>query len=271
MLLDAAEFSTLIGSAYVDVTDKVLDKEHLAAHCPTCDREVALQVEHIEGVVIRLSKTVNTKWADFSFPFTVTFKCPICSGLGMWIVFRVSMSSAKHTANLSHALEKNADVKIYRIAAIPPDGINEIEELPKEPASLRTAYGEAIQCLSNNCPMAAAAMFRRALQIITRDILGARPGTLASELSSLRGNSNKLGITLTSSFDKHSFILKEIGNQAAHPDKDPDLLSFSYDDAYDLYGIFLEIVSELFIVPQAAERARRAIMERRKIRDRTLQ
>ena len=113
--------------------------------------------------------------------------------------------------------------------------------------------------------MAAAAMFRRALQVITRDILGASPGNLASELKSLVGKENKLGVRLSRSFDNHSYLIKEIGNQAAHPDADPDLLSFTYEDAMDLHAIFLELISELFVAPAAAARAVQSLMDRRKI------
>jgi hypothetical protein len=38
-----------------------------------------------------------------------------------------------------------------------------------------------------NPNIAAAAMFRRALQIITRELLGARPGNLANELNEVVG------------------------------------------------------------------------------------
>jgi hypothetical protein len=159
----------------------------------------------------------------------------------------------------------NVIQRIYRIAAIPPEGKYEIPELPEDPASLRMAYREAIQCLNNNCPMAAAAMFRRALQIITRDILGAPPSILAKELAWAVGKPNKLGVTLSKAFETNSFILREVGNQGAHPDKDPDLLDFTPEDAGALYEIFLEVVSELFVVPVAARAAKQSLMDRRKI------
>jgi len=113
--------------------------------------------------------------------------------------------------------------------------------------------------------MAAAAMFRRALQIITRDILGASHGKLAKKLASLVDKPNKLGVTLSTSFDSHGYIIREVGNQAAHPDRDPDLLSFTHEDAQDLYEIFLDLVSELFVAPAAVERAKASLMSHRKL------
>jgi hypothetical protein len=43
---------------------------------------------------------------------------------------------------------------------------------------------------------------------------------------------------------------------AGHPDSDPDLLDFTQRDAEDLADIFMEIVSELFIVPAAMQKAK---------------
>lgn len=60
-----------------------------------------------------------------------------------------------------------------------------------------------------NCFCASAAMFRRALQIITRDILGAKPSTLDKEIKSLIGVKNNLGITLTNDFSDNGYIIKE--------------------------------------------------------------
>ena len=104
-----------------------------------------------------------------------------------------------------------------------------------------------------------------ALQIITRDILGAKPDSLANEIKSLIGVKNKLGITLINDFSENSYIVKECGNQGAHPDKDPDLLDFAPEDARNLYNIFLEIVSDLFVAPIAAKKAREDLLNKRKI------
>ena len=73
------------------------------------------------------------------------------------------------------------------------------------------------------------------------------------------------GAAVTSDFASVGHIVKEAGNQGAHPDKDPDLLDFKQQDAQDLRDIFMELVSELFIVPEAARRARDEFLARRKI------
>lgn len=61
-----------------------------------------------------------------------------------------------------------------------------------------------------------------------------------------------------------------MGNQAAHPDADPDLLSFTHQDAQNLYEIFLNIVAELFVAPAAAQKATEGLMTRRKLAEKPL-
>ena len=155
--------------------------------------------------------------------------------------------------------------KTFRLLSIPGEAQYDIPGLPEEPASLKKAYLEAVKSIDNNCPMAAAALFRRGLQIITRDILGAKPSRLANELKSLKNKQNKLGVKLTKDFHDNAYIVKEVGNQAAHPDNDPDLLDFVPEDAENLHRIFLEIVAELFVAPEAARKAKEELFEKRKL------
>jgi hypothetical protein len=115
-----------------------------------------------------------------------------------------------------------------------------------------------------NAHLAAAAMFRRALQVITRDLLRATPGNLANELNEVVGKTYNGGV-VTKKFADVGYIIKEAGNQGAHPDKDPDLLEFTSQDAQDLQDIFMDLVSELFIVPAAKEKALVEFLARRKI------
>src|SRR5262249_44469762 len=123
--------------------------------------------------------------------------------------------------------------RFYRITSLPSEGIEDIEELPREPPALREAYRQAIRAMDANAHIAAAAMFRRALQVITRELLGATPGNLANELREVVGKTFNGGV-LTESFANIGYIVKEAGNQGAHPDQAPDLLSFTADDAADL-------------------------------------
>jgi len=253
---------------YPEVTDRILDKEHVAGFCPKCNRDMGLQILQTKTSI---KKTEYGMVDDFSWPLEVVLRCPRCGLFSLWILHKISRqeedTAPSRAASALAAIKPPHKVveRIYRIVAIPPEGKFEIPELPQEPTSLRKAYREAIQCWNSNCPMAAAAMFRRALQIITPGILVTSPSTLANELVSLVGKPNKLGVTLSKAFQDNSYIIREVGNQSAHPDQDPDLLSFTSEDAGALYDIFLEVVSELFVVPAAAQAAKQKLMERRKI------
>jgi hypothetical protein len=151
------------------------------------------------------------------------------------------------------------------MTSVPSEGLEDIDELPEEPPSLRIAYRQAIRAMDANAHLAAAAMFRRALQVITRDLLGTKPGNLGVELKEAVGKSYK-GAIVSEDFGNVGYIVKEAGNQGAHPDKDPDLLEFTSKDAQDLRQIFMELVSELFIVPAATRKARAEFLARRKIK-----
>jgi hypothetical protein len=107
-------------------------------------------------------------------------------------------------------------------------------------------------------------MFRRALQVITRDLLKAKPGNLANELNEVVGKTYN-GTTITNNFANVGYIIKEAGNQGAHSDKDPDLLDFAPEDADDLQEIFMELVNDLFVAPAAAKKSRDEFLARRKI------
>jgi hypothetical protein len=65
----------------------------------------------------------------------------------------------------------NIESRYFRVTSVPSEGLEEIDELPQNPPSLRVAYRQAIRAMDVNAQLAAAAMFRRALQVITRDIL----------------------------------------------------------------------------------------------------
>ena len=73
------------------------------------------------------------------------------------------------------------------------------------------------------------------------------------------------GIVFTKNFADVAYIIKEAGNQGAHPDKDPDLLEFTPEDARDLQDVFMELVSDLFVVAAAAAKSKAEFLARRKI------
>lgn len=249
---------------YIDVTNEFDDKNHHTGFCSNCKKTVGFQIieRHVAKCNVRPSMYSESYDSDFTPPYSIYFRCPICKLFKVWIVFERRLKEERTV---------NGEIKIYgvdhifRVTSLPNEGTQDIPELPENPPSLRKAYKEAIRCMDANCFLASAAMFRRVLQIITRDILGAKPASLANEIKSLIGVKNKLGITLTNDFSKNSYIVKECGNQGTHPDKDPDLLDFTPEDAQNLYNIFLEIVSDLFVAPIAAKKAKEDLLNKRKI------
>jgi hypothetical protein len=250
MILSQDDFDQYVTETYPDVTDSLESEHRLFEYCPYCKARMGLDVirrEYVYYLVKQVPDGPVVKRADNTYPYICVFQCPDCKAERRWFLYSVNR-------------------RTYRIMSIPGDSGAEIDELPADPPVLRKAYSEAIRSFDANCPMAAAAMIRRALQVITREILGAPRGNLGAELKWLRGKPNKLGLTLSQDFHENAYIIKEAANQAAHPDEDPDLLSFTEEDARDLNTIFLDLVTELFVVPEAGRRAKEEMIKRRKIR-----
>jgi hypothetical protein len=252
MFKSKAELHAYVIENYPEVTDSRIDDDHWDLQCTVCKVTRGFQVSK------RILGTMQTAYEqysqDFEAPITYVFRCPVCSAFKQWIVYELYLRNPE-----------NKQIKrYYRVTSVPTDGLEEITELPEQPPSLRVAYRQAIRAMDANAQLAAAAMFRRALQIITRELLGAKPGNLAKELNEVVGKSYN-GATVTANFANNAYLVKEVGNQGAHPDADPDLLDFTAQDAEDLQQIFMEIVSELFIIPAAARKAREDFMARRKV------
>ena len=250
MILSQDDFDKYVVANYPEVTDSISSERRIFEYCPYCRARMGMDVLHL-GYVYKLVKTTPMrepeKRIDHDYPKVCVFRCPDCKSERRWFLYEVYQ-------------------RLYRIMSIPGDSGAEIDELPLEPVALRKAYEEAIHALDANCPMAAAAMIRRALQVITRDILGAPPGNLGVELNWLKGKPNKLGVILSQDFHGNAYVIKEAANQAAQPDTAPDLLSFTDEDARNLNSIFLDLVTELFVIPEATKRAKDEMMKRRKIK-----
>lgn len=260
-MLDNDWLTKYITENYLDVTEQFDGEEHLNCFCSVCKKDVGFQITEREGVSHR-----TEYWSysmDFEHPYSICFRCPSCKLYKIWIVFKRDLRY--EVVNEEGVPVRYSEEHIFRVASLPNEGLVEISGLPDSPPSLKKAYKEAIRCMDANCFLGSAAMFRRALQIITREILGAKPGTLAQEIKSLMGVPNKLGVTLTNDFSDNWYIIKECGNQGAHPDDDPDLLDFTPEDAKNLHNIFLEIVSELFVAPAAAQKAKADLIAKRKL------
>ncbi|KKW35955.1 hypothetical protein A2852_02065 [Candidatus Adlerbacteria bacterium RIFCSPHIGHO2_01_FULL_54_23] len=256
MFIDKETEQNYILENYPEVTDSRLDDNHWDLFCSTCNIVRGFQVVRKAYTADKGQYSTSVNW---DAPRTVYFKCPVCGTYKFWILFRLSVPEVREDGQ-TYSVER-----WYKVTSIPNDGSEEIEELPDEPASLRTAYRQAVRAMDANAHIAAAAMFRRALQVITREILKATPGNLANELQAVVGTKYN-GVTVSQDFSDVGYIIKEAGNQGAHPDDDPDLLDFTQQDAEDLQNIFMELVSELFVVPEAKRKAKDDFLKRRKIK-----
>ena len=252
MFANENELKLYVVQNYPEVTDARIDENHWDLLCDKCQVTRGFQLTWKDHS--RLRGYYGAYTDDWRAPETLLFRCPVCHAFKQWIVYKVQLQDA----------EGKWSEHYYRVTSLPNEGLEEIAELPDNPPSLRRAYREAIRAMDANANIAAAAMFRRALQIITRELLKARPGNLANELKEVVGKTFNGG-TVTAQFGEIGYVVKEAGNQGAHPDQDPDLLDFTAEDARDLQGIFMELVSELFIVPAAVQKARQEFMDRRKI------
>ncbi|RYY49988.1 MAG: DUF4145 domain-containing protein [Chitinophagaceae bacterium] len=143
----------------------------------------------------------------------------------------------------------------------------EIEEIPREYTSLRGTAAEAKYCLLHSKNIAAAIMFRRGIQILAKDVLGAPGGrtNLYKQLEWLKTNPNNLGIDLVDVFHENAQIIKDVGNQGAHPDDDESLHSFTKEDAEAMHDLFISIVYEVFIKPARLKALQEELRTSRKL------
>lgn len=252
-----------IVASFPEVSDNRIDKSHWDLLCTTCKVVRGFQVT--KRVNRFFGTEYNVRQEDRAAATCYFFKCPVCGSFKQWIVFEIAFERDSRTEKDQQGVPlKETYNRYFRVTSLPPEGLEEIAELPAEPPALREAYRQAIRASDANAHIAAAAMFRRAVQVITRDFLGAKPATLAAELKEVIGKTYD-GVTITQSFADVGYIIKEAGNQGAHPDVDPDLLSFTAADAADLQKIFMELVTDLFVVPAAVRKTRADFLKRRKI------
>jgi hypothetical protein len=154
--------------------------------------------------------------------------------------------------------------KLFRLPIIEETYAN--KDIPAQYTSLKDTVSEASFCLSHSRNIAAAILFRRALQILSKDILGAQGRTLYLQLEWLKTNKNLLSIELAAVFHENAKILKDIGNQGAHPDDDITLHNFTKKDADGLHDLFISIVYEVFVKPAKLKALQEELKQSRKLK-----
>ena len=252
MFTSTKDHIAYIKGNYPDVTPQNAASNNWPIFCTNCKMVCGFQITET-ALAKQPGDSAYIAMSDALSPIAIWFRCPVCRAHKQWITYRIS--------------EPEGDLRVltmvtryYRVASLPCDGSEDISELPTEPPALRAAYQEAVRSMDANAHMAAAAMFRRAVQVITRNILKAKPSTLGNELKEVVGKKFN-GVTIERNFAEIGFIIKEAGN----PDRDEDLLDFTPQDAQDLQTIFMELVAELFVVPAAIRTTKDNFSKRRKL------
>lgn len=154
---------------------------------------------HPEERLIYVGQDVDKEWA------VARFDCPACERMSLFLV-----NAEKHLSSQygGHQVED-----IISMVPIRPRGSSRPPCPPEVLAAIAQDYIEACVVLPDS-PKASAALSRRCLQSLLRDVAGVKPGNLADEIQQVvdRG-------TLPSHLVEIIDAVRQIGNFAAHPMK----------------------------------------------------
>lgn len=225
--------------------------------CDSCNREVFLKV---------YSKTYDTPYYDSSgLPRFVNLyvECPNCRRKAF--IHAVQFVEQKETKD-GTATHYKYTYRLYKLDRLPVSNENHTtKDIPVEYNSLQKTATEASYCLSNSKFIASAILYRRAIQILVKEVLGAKGKTLFNQLEWLKTNENKLKVDLTDVFHDNTKIIKDIGNQGAHPDDDVTLHDFNDNDANGLHDLFISIIHEIFVKPAKMKALQEELKKSRKL------
>lgn len=257
--------------------DKISFPNEIDGFCESCKKDVFLKVS------TKLHSN-NSKYfpeisgADF---YTLFVRCPRCqrNSFLQYATLEISFwcdpngNKMPIDYNIDEAEPENEEqyiskinYYIYEILNLPTQITNySLEYIPSEYKTLIETTSEAIYCMQHHKNISAAIMFRRALQIIVKDILGGRGRTLYDQLKWLQENENNLNVDLNEMFHDNSNLIKNIGNQGAHPDNDEELQSFTEQDIAQLHDLYLIIVTEIFIKPEKLRKLKEELKINRKL------
>jgi hypothetical protein len=262
-LLNLEEFEKYIRTNF----DLILETKttefnsELGSHCDSCQRDVFMKIH---------SRMYNqTYYRENTIPDFMTYfmECPGCKRKAF--IKTVRLGIHKPTGKKDEDGEDETDFYFqhYRLFRLPEREEGYInKDIPKEYESLKNTVNEANFCMTNSKSLSAAILFRRAIQILVKDILGGLGKNLFLQLEWLKNNKNKLGIDLTEVFHENSKIIKDIGNQGAHPDDDISLHNFTKQDAEGLHDLFLSIIHEVFVKPIKLKAIQDELKQNRKLK-----
>ena len=230
-----------------------------AGTCEICKRDVFLKVH---------SRAYNFAYSRVDgLPRFVTYliECPHCRRVSFLKTVQFEeIDIIKDEDGEDEHVKVYKSYKLFRLPTIEESFAN--KDIPEVYTSLKNTISEASFCLSHGRNIASAILFRRGLQILTKDILGATGKTLYLQLEWLKSNKNKLGIDLNETFHVNAKIIKEIGNQGAHPEEDITLQNFTKEDADGLHDLFISIIHETFVKPSKMKMLQDDLKKSRKLK-----
>lgn len=177
-------------------------------------------------------------------------KCPSCQKLVCAIVKSILMGPSERK------FLKETKSYLVRPKAIVRGPI------PKEvPEKYAEDYKEACLVLADS-PKASAALSRRCLQNLLREVAGVKPLNLVNEIQEVIG-SGKLPSHLSESIDS----IRNIGNFAAHPNKSEkagEIIDVEFGEAEWSLEVLEDLFDHYFVQPAKLKARRKALNEKLK-------
>jgi hypothetical protein len=155
---------------------------------------------------------------------------------------------------------------MYKLYQVPTQEADyDLRDVPTDLVLLRSTIREAKGCMNNGYYTASAIMYRRALQVLAKQVLGSKGRTLYQQLKWLEDNTNNLNEDLSSVFHENGKLIREVGNQGAHPEEDEDLQTFSKEDTEALHDLLIVLITEVFVKPARLKEIQESLKSRRKL------
>lgn len=184
-------------------------------------------------------------------------KCPSCKR----IVVKLSCDRTAYplTAGPDEVIVKPEFVDtIYSFFVWPRELVRRFSELDQVPEQYRKDYEEAVAVLPSSA-RASAALSRRCLQNLLRNVAKVRRGKLADEIGEFVNRTRGLSPVTAEEMQE----LRELGNLALHPDKVEALLPVDAQEAEWMLDT-LESLFEFFFVAPKLRDERKARLNKRK-------
>lgn len=241
-------------------TDKWTDIiEESGGYCDSCRKDVFLKIH---------TKSYQHSGLQRSeLPTFITYfvECPKCGRRRFSQFILIDISEVNEDDDFEPQYRPHYE--LYFLYSLPIKNESFVnQDIPDQYSHLKESLSEAMFTMEHGRYISSAIMFRRSLQILAKDILGAKGKTLYSQLEWLKENENLLGINLTSLFHDNSKLIKDVGNQGAHPDDEIALQSFSEADVNALHDLFLVVVNEIFIKPKHLKTIQEELIKNRKLK-----